>query len=508
MRDVVLHEPRIGGNTATFSWDVTPRTELYHRTTFELSFPPELDLSAVPRSLWWRIMLISLHTQFAILRPCRVRLPVTLGARERGFWERLVDNAAIQIEAYGGQHRPGRAAELLDSGPALVPVRVDTSQQRTAVAFSGGKDSLVLTGLLTELKQRPLLVMITSPVEWANDQVGSARKHALSHVARELSLETVEVQSDFRTAWDYEFSGREGCTLGVHELSDLALYHGTVAAVAAARGIGRSFMASEANLQYNGERDGKVLLQPEFLSTAVTQGALDALLAQFGLGQGSLTYPVHVPQVQALLLHRYRKLAGVEFSCFRARPGQQACSECPKCLIIAMMTLAAGASPRVVGIDLVRVLCTFADFQLDAPQLAAGPVVHEFRRPGQHFVRVFQEISTSRVAALLADDPRSAQDPRLGEALAIWARLRADALAITVPPPPGYIAGFLEHVPPDLRMPLKAILDKHFEPADPAEFAAILARAQKLTDWITAPLEAAPAKHAASQPLGAGTSRS
>jgi hypothetical protein len=55
---------------------------------------------------------------------------------------------------------------------------------------------------------------------------------------------------------------------------------------------------------------------------------------------------------------------------------------------------------------------------------------------------------------------------------------------------------------------LKPILDEHFEPADPAEFAAILSRARRLTDWITAPLGERAAEQPASQPLGARTSRS
>jgi hypothetical protein len=253
VRRVRLYEPEVGADEVVFRWEVTPPTELYKRSNFRVSFPSSVDLSAVPSSLWWRVLLLSLHAHWALLRPCRVELPVSLGADEREFWMRLIDNASMQVQAYGGVRHPGRAAQLIDEGPLATPEPVVVAGDRGCVAFSGGKDSLVLTALLAELIESPVAVTITSPVAWARDHVGAARDRARSELTRRLGVETIEVRSDFRTSWEMAFSAREGCSLGVHELSDLPLYHGVLAAVAAARGLGGIFMASEADIQYTTE---------------------------------------------------------------------------------------------------------------------------------------------------------------------------------------------------------------------------------------------------------------
>jgi hypothetical protein len=432
--------------------------------------------------------MICLHTHWPLLGGCRVELPIRIGAAEREFWTRLVDNVAVQLHAYGSARRPGRGGQLVEAGPALAPVRLEPVGDRATVAFSGGKDSLVQTGLVAELTERPLLVSVTSPVPWARDHVGAARERARAEVAKRLRVDVVEVQSDFRTAWDLGFSARDGCSLGVHELSDLLLYHGVMAAVAAATGSAHSFMASEADIQYNRARDGEVILHPEFLSSAVTQSALDALLRGFGLGKSSLTYPLHMPYVQRLLVSRYGELADLQFSCWRAPEGSQACSACLKCFQIALVTLGEGLSPRAVGIDPIRVLCAFGDWPLDTERPAGWPILDDFRTARHHIVRILQQLPTDAAESVMLSEPRDRADAQLGEALAIFARLRAEALAWAIPAEPGYIGGFFDFMRPDLREPVRAIFDQHFPRAREAEFAPIVARAKALARWISEPL--------------------
>lgn len=347
---------------------------------------------------------------------------------------------------------------------------------------------MVQTGLVAELIGRPLLVNVTSPVSWARDHVGSARERARAEAATRLGVDVVEVRSDFRTAWDLGFSARDGCSLGVHELSDLLLYHGAMAAVAAATGSSHSFMASEADIQYNGARDGKVILHPEFLSSAVTQTALDALLRRFGLGKSSLTYPLHMPYVQRLLLGRYRELADLQFSCWQAPEGSQACSACLKCVQIALVTLAERLSPRTVGIEPVRVLRALGDWRLDTARPSGWPTLNESRVARHHIVRSLQQLPTHAAESIIRSDPRDGADVELAEALAVFARLRAEALAWTLPPEPGYVGGFFDFIRPDLRAPLGAIFDQHFPRSPPGEFAPMVARSKALARWISAPL--------------------
>lgn len=498
-----LHEPRVEGADVVFRFAVTPRTELYRRTEFRLSFPPAaMNVSAVPTALWWRVMLTCLHAHFALLAPCVVELPISLPAGERGIWERLIANVTTQLEAYGSEPRPGRYVRIEDSGPPLGPVRVQTAADRAAATFSGGKDSLVLAALLAELTEHPLLVSITSPVPWARDHVGEARDRARTEMAKRLPVDVIEVRSDFRTCWELAFSARDGCTLGVHELSDLPLYYGAMMAVAAARGISTCFMASEADIQYNRpgpvdsssrETSGNgpnVLLHREFLSCSVTHRALSAVFEPFGLRQGSLSYPLHMPQVQRLLLGRYRRVANLQFSCWQAPPGAQACSACDKCFQVAVVTLSEGVSPREVGIDAVKLFRAFGDWKLAGPPIhRMDPAAHPFRRPRHHLVRALQRTPTARVATILRLGTTAGEDSGLGEALAIYARLRAEALAQTLPPEVGYVSAFLDLVPADLRAPLEAIFAQHLRPCSEAEFAAMASRARALASWISEPLQ-------------------
>jgi hypothetical protein len=486
-----LAEPQVGTHEVEFRWEVDPPTELYERTAFRLEFGPELDLRRVPAGLWWRILLLCLHTHWALLRPCRIELPVRVAAAEREFWQRLVENAAVQIEAYGSMARPGPVAEIVGSGPMLppaVPLSRPAEAGSAVVAFSGGKDSLVLSALLAELGEAPVLVTVTSPVPWARDHVGVARDRARAQTAQRLGVQTFEVKSDFRTSWLLSFAARDGCRLGVHELSDLPLYHAAMAAVAAMLGIGSVFVASEADLQYNGARDGIVILHPEFLSCAVTQSALDALWRPHGIRQASLTYPLHMPQVQGLLLRRYSRLADLQCSCWRAPPGERACNTCVKCFLSTLVALSEGVSPRVVGPDPVAVLCAYGDWSLDAPGSHGAPTLHESRSARHHVVRCLQAVSTDAVQTIIGSPGAAGSDPRVGEALAAYARLRADALTRVVPRAPGYVGGLLGFVAPDLREPLRRVLDRHFEPAAEGEFAGIVSRARGLSRWITEPL--------------------
>ena len=73
-----IAEPVVAEHQVTFSWTVTPRTPLYERESFVLRFPDDVDLSGVAAGLWMRLALMVLHVHWPLLRPCRVRLPVTL----------------------------------------------------------------------------------------------------------------------------------------------------------------------------------------------------------------------------------------------------------------------------------------------------------------------------------------------------------------------------------------------------------------------------------------------
>jgi hypothetical protein len=478
-----LEAPRVGEHEVEFKWDVTPRTELYIRTGFRLTFPPELELERVPEALWLRIAMICLHPQWALLAPCRVELPAYIGPAEREFWRRLTYTVGRQVRAYGGEAATVCPIEIHDDGPALRPVAIAAGTGRAAAAFSGGKDSLAQAGLLAELTERPLLVATTSPVPWANDHVGASRERVLSEIAERLPVDVIEVGSDFRCSWDNGFSERHGAKQTVNELTDVLLYQATTVAAAAASGIGRAFMASEAELQYNASAGGEVLQHAHSAAAAVTHGALGAMLRPFGLGLSSMTYALHTEQVQALVLGRYREIADLQFSCWSAIEGSQACGECSQCYEIAAMLLDHGLSPELVGIDPARVVSAWSEAPI-IPPVELRLRLHPARRPRDKLFRIVGRTPVERVAEILAGDPGREQ------AVEAYARLRERVSAEPEPPPtPGFIAGFVDLLDDDLREGLRAIFaDEGFTPSADPEHALMCKRSRSLTRWIADPL--------------------
>ncbi len=480
-----IHEPAVDGGQVVFSWDVTPPTPLYSRTEFRLSFPPSTPIERVPRALWWRLALLCLHTHWALLRPCDVELPIGLPARERQLWLGIVDNVIVQLEARGG--RPGLrgSVDLLDDGPRLDPVRLELDPDRAAVSFSGGKDSLAVAALLSELTRSPLLVTTTSPVTWARDHVGGARRQTLEEIGTRLPVETVEVHSDWRTCWEVGYAGHDGCRLGTHEVSDQPLFQAVTIAAAAAHGISRAFMASEAELQYNAIVGGSLVLHPEFTSCATTQELIDALLTPFGMRQASLLCPLHMPLVQALLWRRYPHVTDLQFSCWQAPEAVRGCGACEKCRQISLITLAEGFSPSRIGIDPIKVLQGFGDWQLDAPPPHHGPRLHPTRTSRHKIIRALKALPTERVTEILSQDSPRGRDRELTAALASYDALRQQAVDLDVPPDPGFVQDFVRWVPEDLRGPLGAILEEHFTGSHELEFERMVDRGQTLVKQVT-----------------------
>ena len=107
-----LLAPEIDGRTVTFRWTVDPASDLYVRTSFQLGFPDEIDISRVPERLWWTIFILCLHSHWVVLRPCTVRIPVSLPDHEIRFWERLLDTHVATAEAQRHGRQFDRSIEI------------------------------------------------------------------------------------------------------------------------------------------------------------------------------------------------------------------------------------------------------------------------------------------------------------------------------------------------------------------------------------------------------------
>lgn len=501
MHSITLFPPEVKQREVTFRWQVDPQTTLYRQPQFTMRFPdaPEaIDLMRVPEALWWTVMFICLHSQWPLLRPCRVRLPVRLRRGEVECWNRLMDAEVATLEAYRGTNDFERKIEIVEDGLSIdysAPMAGTANTAnlgRCATAFSGGKDSLVQTGLLTELTERPALVATTSPMPPLEDHVTPRRRYILNEIQRRRNVTLIEVESDYRANFDLGFAQGLGYWISVNELTDTFLYAASLLAAGVAAGATHLFLASEAQVQENVERNGRVVQHNHFMYSAITQGALDAMLRPFGVSHGSLISSLHSFQAQELLWTRYADISDLQYSCWRTKVGEMMCNRCSQCLRIALCALALGKRPSRMGADWATLLNEMRDWRpktFDKPVEEAMPTEISSHQLHSQVVRDLQAVSWRDIAQALArDDPGALLTSRGWKAIAAFRKLHREATARDVGPRPGYRAGYLKLVDPLLKDSVAKIYDERFERADESSYADVLARSEAMIKWITEPL--------------------
>jgi len=302
----------------------------------------------------------------------------------------------------------------------------------------------------------------------------------------------VEVQSDYRTAWDNSASSRWGYNFAVNEISDTFLYTAVLLVAGYALGATHLFLASENEVSQNDVQGGRFLQHRHFAYSALTQAVISAMLAPAGLRYGSLVSPLHSNQVQELLTVRYRDLRDLQFSCWRTTEDRRACSECSECKRLAWVVMSLGGSPSDLGIDLVHMLNSHDVWKSRTlrerphpPNLAATKRFHD------QVTRAVLATSFNHVLMHIAQhQPRTLLRAEGWNALLKFHAIRESERrrAATLGPPPGYRAGFLTLVDPLLRDGVTSIFERHFAPEEESQYADQVERLTAAIDWVTAPL--------------------
>jgi hypothetical protein len=226
--------------------------------------------------------------------------------------------------------------------------------------------------------------------------------------------------------------------------------------------------------------------------SAVTQGALSAILRPFGVSHGSMICGLHSFQAQELLWTRYDDLCDLQYSCWRTKAGEMMCNRCGQCLRIALCALALGKRASRMGVDWLTLLDEMRGWRpktLDKPPAAAMPTEIVSDQLHAQVVRDLRAVSWRDVARAIArENPRALMSSRGWRTIAAFRELRREATARGVRPRPGYRAGYMRLVDPALRDPLARIYDEHFDRADESSYADVLGRSEQLIKWITEPL--------------------
>ncbi|MBJ7459100.1 MAG: DegT/DnrJ/EryC1/StrS family aminotransferase [Thermoleophilaceae bacterium] len=500
MRTVTLHQPQVRANSVHFAWDIEPASSLYRQNSFRLDFPDTVDVSTVPMAVWLRVMMICLHTQWGLMRPCKVVAPFQLPHGEYEFWMRFVDAAVWALEAdRDGDElesydlRTARMVEVVGSGGPIGPMPAAPDNQLVATAFSGGRDSLTQLGLLQELGETPLLVTVTSDREGSEEFKTQRRRAVIEAAPARRDVELVEIASDLRSCWNNNDPLAARYRIGISEIADTLLYFSAAWATAWARGARSVFLASESEVQENAVRDGMVIQHKHFMYSAVTQTALRTLIAPSGIGHCGLTYPLRQFQVQRLLGLRYPDLRDLQYSCWSQRPGEDVCSRCRECFEIAVNLMNDGIAPSEIGIDLNELLPAMRDWRPGGEPSRPRGIVGTLAsvQVDAQYLRFFRSTATE-------DIERFAPPPGLSaDAVDACDEIRATVLAAPDPgPEPGFRAAYLDLIDERLRARLESILSEHFEAEPLADYAATIRRTHALGDWIAAPLSRAPQRAA------------
>lgn len=355
MRQVKFSPLELSDSQVRIEWTVEPSSPIYRETSFVLDFGDAMDPRDLPLKLWWTVVLLIIHPHWNLLRPCRVVLPVTLEPGEIEFWLRLLDQERVTLEKCRGTTDFERTIEIECLGPRLADEALPPAVDRWATAFSGGRDSLVQTGLLCELTTKPLLVNTCSPMPPLIDHESPFRQRALDEIRRRRDVELVVVKSNLRSIWPhYEAPHQLGYKISMGQLGDPYLVTATTLAVAASRGIRSFTLATELDEGLSEEYHGRLAFYDFNIAYAPPMlTVIDRLAKRFGMNFSSLLLPFNHFQVQKLLRKRYSDLAHLQISCFfMEKASEQSCSHCLKCIRGALLLLAMREDPRTIGIDL------------------------------------------------------------------------------------------------------------------------------------------------------------
>ena len=357
MRLIRFSPLQIDSTKVRVEWTVDPPTQMYQQTAFELDYGDALDPRELPLRFWWTIVPLILHSHWNLLRPCRVILPVTLPAGEIEFWLRLLDQERVSLEMSRKTTDFTRNIEITGTGPEPSSRLLSAVDDRWSTAFSGGRDSLAQTALLSETTQRPLLVNTCAPMPPLIDHEWPFRERALREIVRRRDTELVVVKSNLRRLWPhYEFPHQLGYPMSLGLMGDPHLVLANTLVVAASRGIRSVTLAAELELSRIEEYEGRPCFNEwNFAYNVPVFVALDQLFRKFGLEIGSLILPFTQFQLQSLLRKRYADLGDLQISCFWMKEDTERwCNQCWKCFRAAMILLAHGQDPATLDLDLYK----------------------------------------------------------------------------------------------------------------------------------------------------------
>ncbi len=331
--DVRIGQPRIDGDTVTFSWTQTAENPFQTENGFFFRYEG-LDLQTFSTELFYEVFLaLQLRVFAAYGQPVEIHFPTPVPALSVAFWTAYhgATNVSIHPIAEPGHYNPWSGE------PALVK-----RPKKSAVFFGGGKDSTLATCLLSEILGPDEVVLIQFVGPLRDDPKKTAALEArqqslmLEPARRVLGVETQRCWSDYQAKFR-----QEGFPFRPH----LEFY--SAGALPALLAWGVDYCTFTANwtimsteTRRTGERVHRYGLSRPNVIGAQSQHYEAALGRR--LEVGNIGLPFHSLAAHWLLAERYPEAYDLIVSCTLGGPDKRWCLKCQKCALFAISSLSTG----------------------------------------------------------------------------------------------------------------------------------------------------------------------
>lgn len=329
--EVWVDPPYVDGDRVLFSWGQSAPNPYQRANEFWFRYEG-IDLSSFTIDLWHEIFLAMQLRVFAGFgEPVEIHFAAPVPAPSIAYWQAFHDADQVTL---------GPIAGVDTYQPISKPI--EHRQCRAAIFYGGGKDSMLSTGMLTELygDDQVLLIQYVAPITPTAGAMAMherrQERHMLAPVRRLRNVATQRVFTNFLANLT-----ETGIKLRPHR----QFYTVGALPVMLTYGVREStFGDNRTDFAILRKSDGGYDFKfpgsrPEVLA-AQTKHYQRVL--QFDHVLNNITFPYATDQNQLLLIKRYPELLPATVPCTHGNSSERFCHRCYKCLVWAIWGLGAG----------------------------------------------------------------------------------------------------------------------------------------------------------------------
>jgi hypothetical protein len=300
---------KISKNIVTFRWDSDGKIPGVLKDEWSITYPSDVDLTAVPRELLWMMYALMTSEFFAWTSKINVVLPEKLDERFLKWWK-----GVLEINHKANHYKKNLSADSNFSfvnGKSEAGYSPNRRQTWLGIACMNGmgKDALTQMAVVKELTQEPILaVTVENPWQFPKIRIFKKLREACKTL-EQYDIHPLVISSSINQSFEFKI-----IPWYIFSLPLLYVYN-----------VRMCYHAEE--LDYNKYFNG-VPIKP---NTSVTLlEAINKLMRDldYEIEFRSGIVPLSSFGTQKLLIERYPEFQKLQFSCTNRYPP---CSRCMKC---------------------------------------------------------------------------------------------------------------------------------------------------------------------------------